>query len=260
MKHFFDPNDVAAMESYYRKQLLEMQKKAKPMQSDTPKPAIIPPDPPHREEHTPPPSLMNPNPPSQPPNPQPNPPMPQPNPSMPQPPMPSPPPMPQLKFFERGGSDFRSGSRTGIPSAESSGILSPQPKVLRAAAMVRQGNATAYGNIKARVNTALGALPIKGAVVIIETAEQPKSLVEYLVTDGGGNTPLSKPLPTVSAKETLLPQGDPTPYTAYLVVIRAVGYETFVSESVPVFDGEVSLVEASLQPQRMNATEESNYA
>ncbi len=246
MKQVFDVSDVAALESYYRKQLLEMSKQAtlpqKPQQVTTTQKQSA-------EVATPAPVIPAKEPAAQAEQPK-KPPMQEEKQTVPPKKEES---KPQLKFFDPPRADFRregmlqrAGSDSQPPKR---GFLPEVPAVLRASAMVPQSGKPGYGSIKVRVNTALGALPVKGAVVIIETADaENRQLVEYLVTDLSGNTPVSKPLPTVSKSESLRPEGDQTPYAAYRVTVRAAGYSPFTAEKVLVFDGELSLVEASLQP------------
>ncbi len=240
----YDPNDLVAMEEYYRRQLLEMSKKA------SPKPPQTPPVPPAAEakKQTPPPEIVPPVSKLQA-SPDPLPPKPEQQPE----PQPS---VYDLKFFQTARSErpaFRTEQQTG------SELLQQIPKTLRPASMVQplRGGTKGYGTIKAQVTTALGALPIRGAVVIIELAEEGKKLVEYLVTDASGNTPESKPLLTAAASQSLSPNAQGTPYTSYRVVVRAAGFSPYTAEQVPVFDGQVSKVEAALQPVRR---EESPYA
>lgn len=136
------------------------------------------------------------------------------------------------------------------------GVLPRAPKVLRTASVVQPlpgSGDTGIGHIKARVTTGSGAVPIEGAVVLIERMEGDTSqLVDQLVTDGSGNTPVSQPLPTAPVSQSLSPGLDATPYAVYQVRIRAKGFSEYVANNVLVFDGELSLVDANMLPQREN--------
>ena len=99
------------------------------------------------------------------------------------------------------------------------------------------------------MTTASGAIPIADADVIIELEDGDRvRFIEHLTTDASGNTPLSMPLSTVSAAESQSPDTSAKPYTVYRVRVKADGFSDHPIDRVPVFDGEVSLIEAAMLP------------
>ncbi len=161
----------------------------------------------------------------------------------------------------------RSSPALPTPGAEGSGVLPRVSPVLRAAAMVppqrsepfgRQNVASpseeqqnAFGWIKVNATTASQAVPVKGAVVLIEKVENNRRvLVDQMTTDGSGNTPLSKPLATVPASESLTPNAISAPYTIYEVRVSADDFSPYRAPNVLVFAGETSLIDADMIPLR----------
>lgn len=250
MKQHYHPEDLAALEEYYRKQLVEMGRKAGSLNFEQPAAQAVQapaPEIPIKQDVKPQSfvssqnekntetlsagkifesSLKKPKPQA----------------------------IPDLAF------SGRREKRTGFPAAGGFGradeksILPCASKVLRASPVVpalSEGVNTGIGRIKAHVTTGSGAVPIEGADVIIEQNTQGiKKLIDHLVTDHSGNTPESGPLVTVAASQTLTPGENPAPYAVFQVRIRADGFAEYIVQNVLVFDGEVSLVDAGLLPQR----------
>ena len=158
---------------------------------------------------------------------------------------------------ERGtDGEIRASFRRTDSSFPGTGVLPRTPKILRTASVVQPlpgSGDTGIGRIKARVTTGSGAVPIENAVVRIERIEgETVQLVDQLVTDGSGNTPVSQALPTAPASQSLSPGLDATPYAVYQVRIQAKGFAEYVAKNVLVFDGELSLVDADMLPKREN--------
>ncbi len=131
-----------------------------------------------------------------------------------------------------------------------SGVLPGEKAVLHSTPVV-SAQYQPSGRLQAKVTTASGAVPVGGATVIIEREIDGKTyFVQQLVTDRSGNTPLSEPLATIAASESQTPNSNGKPYTVYQVRIKAKGFKDYLAEQVFVFDGQVSLVEAELLPQR----------
>ncbi len=145
---------------------------------------------------------------------------------------------------------FTQKKTPSFPTAERSRVLQPQTAVLRTASMVSaQPMSDGKGYIRVHVTTASGAIPIADADVIITSAEGDRvGFIEHLVTDASGNTPLSMPLPTVSASLSQTPSAAVRPYTFYQVQVKASGFSDYVAKQIPVFDGEASVIEAMMLP------------
>ncbi len=274
--------DLSALEEYYRKQLLEYQKQASlPTQSVK---TAAPSDP--VQTPRPPQPRLNPNPPVLQPEQQIEQPKQQ---STPQIEQPERQPAPQngqrgsgmaqtealppeekreIHALQSGAArQERLSPALPTPGAGRSGVLPRVSPILRPAPVVppqriespaRQGIAPssegqqdAFGWIKVNVTTASQAVPVAGAVVLIEKVENDRRiLIDQMTTDGSGNTPQSKPLATVPASESLTPNGIGAPYTVYEVRVAADGFATYRAPNVLVFAGETSLIDADMIPLR----------
>ena len=104
------------------------------------------------------------------------------------------------------------------------------------------------GYLKARVFTALGAIPIAGVSVKISSSDDISSSVAHdLITDENGETPiLSLPAPPRSLSDS---PGNQAPYALYRIEAYAEGYAPYLALSVPVFSEILSVQPISLVPK-----------
>jgi hypothetical protein len=106
-----------------------------------------------------------------------------------------------------------------------------------------------YGRLLVSVTTALGALPVEGAqVLIFSKAEggENRSVLYSLRTDASGQTPRVL-LKTVSETLSESP-GAASPYTTYAVSVRKNGYYYAEENEVPIFEGVTSVQPMDLIP------------
>ena len=106
-----------------------------------------------------------------------------------------------------------------------------------------------YGRLLVSVTTALGALPVEGAQVLIfsEAANGENRNVLYsLRTDASGQTPrvLLKTVPQALSEAP----GTSSPYTTYSVSVRKNGYYYAEENEVPIFEGVTSIQPMDLIP------------
>ena len=103
------------------------------------------------------------------------------------------------------------------------------------------------GYLKARVFTALGAIPIEGASVKISSAEGvTPSVAHDLITDRSGET-LTVSLPAPPRNLSNAP-GNAIPYALYRIEAYAEGYAPYLALNVPVFSEILSVQPISLIP------------
>lgn len=104
------------------------------------------------------------------------------------------------------------------------------------------------GTARFRTYTARGALPVKGAKIVVSREIGGKRHVFYtLTTDESGLTPIiSLPAPPKELSEA--PDSPVTPYATYDAVITADGYDEVLIRSMPIFDGVQSLQRVALVP------------
>lgn len=102
------------------------------------------------------------------------------------------------------------------------------------------------GGLRVSVRTADAALPIAGASVRIYDKRDGRE-VGVLVTDRSGNTEVIS-LPAPAAAMSQAPGGGEV-YAIYRVTAEADGYYRQENESVPIFDGVLSLQNAALIPR-----------
>ena len=102
------------------------------------------------------------------------------------------------------------------------------------------------GGLRVTVRTADGALPIAGANVRIYDRQSGRE-IGGLVTDRSGNTEVIS-LPAPAAALSQAPGGGEV-YAIYRLTVDADGYYRQENESVPIFDGVLSLQNAALIPQ-----------
>lgn len=104
-----------------------------------------------------------------------------------------------------------------------------------------------YGRLLVTVTTALGALPVEGAqVLIFSTAEGVRDVLYSLRTNTSGQTPRVL-LPTVAESLSEEP-GQKAPYLTYAVSVRKAGYYNAEENEVPIFEGVTSLQPMDLIP------------
>ena len=103
------------------------------------------------------------------------------------------------------------------------------------------------GYLKARVFTALGAIPIEGASVKISSADGVSPSVAHdLITDRSGETlTVSLPAPPRSLSDS---PGGQIPYALYRIEAYAEGYAPYEALNVPVFSEILSVQPISLIP------------
>lgn len=104
------------------------------------------------------------------------------------------------------------------------------------------------GTARFRTYTARGALPVKGARLIVSREIGGKRHVFYtLTTDESGLTPIiSLPAPPKELSES--PDSPVTPYATYDVQVNAAGYDEVLIRSIPIFDGVQSVQRIALVP------------
>ena len=102
------------------------------------------------------------------------------------------------------------------------------------------------GGLRVSVRTADGALPIADATVTIIDKASGRTL-RTQTTDRSGNTEIiSLPAPSAALSQT---PGGGEVYAVYRLTVTADGYFEQVNESVPIFDGVLSLQNAALIPR-----------
>ena len=112
---------------------------------------------------------------------------------------------------------------------------------------------TETGYLKARVFTALGAIPIDNASVKISSAEGAMPPVAHdLLTDKSGETPVTAlPAPPRALSEH---PGEVAPYALYRIEAYKTGYSPYLALNVPVFSEILSVQPISLVPLPENDT------
>ena len=111
-------------------------------------------------------------------------------------------------------------------------------------------NATPYsetGYLKARVFTALGAVPIEGASVKISPSDTDSPRISHdLLTNRSGETE-TVALPAPPRRLSTEP-GYSHPYSAYRIEAYAKGFAPYAADGVPVFSGILSVQPIALIP------------
>ena len=106
-----------------------------------------------------------------------------------------------------------------------------------------------YGRLLVSVTTALGALPVEGAQVLIYGARKEdgeRDILYSLRTDASGQTPRVL-LPTVPEALSESP-GQTAPYATYSIAVRRAGYYYTEENQVPIFEGITSIQPVDLIP------------
>ena len=112
------------------------------------------------------------------------------------------------------------------------------------------------GSLSVRAFTAGGALPVKGAIVRIQGAEQNNSQIAYsLITDRDGLTE-TVVLPAPSVNFSLSPNPTELPYSVYNLEITAPGYFTKRINGLTVFSGVHSVQLINMIPGSGTTTED----
>lgn len=104
------------------------------------------------------------------------------------------------------------------------------------------------GTARFRTYTARGALPVKGARIVVSREIGGRNHVFYtLTTDESGLSPIiSLPAPPKELSET--PDSPVMPYATYDVEVSAAGYDEVLVRSIPIFDGVQSVQRIALVP------------
>ena len=109
-------------------------------------------------------------------------------------------------------------------------------------------NQTNHGQLVVQVSAASGAVPIKGASVIVRAANEDGTsmILSVLQTDESGITqPISVETPPLS--ESLTPGGK-KPYSEIMTEVFADGYYASVNLNIPIYPGITSIQPVSLIP------------
>lgn len=102
------------------------------------------------------------------------------------------------------------------------------------------------GYLIVETSTALGALPIQGAVVNVNSTNGNSPVNIAVETDNSGRTERLA-LPTRAGYLSLTPENK-TPYSTYTIQVYANGYYPYEVSDVPIFAGVTSLQSARLIP------------
>jgi hypothetical protein len=112
------------------------------------------------------------------------------------------------------------------------------------------------GYLLIRVSTALGAIPVAGATVIIRNdlpdveGGDRGSIIQVVTTNRDGNTPKTA-LPAPARTNSTSP-GNGLPYATYNIDVSADGFYRQYYNKVPVYDGITSIQPAMLIPISQN--------
>lgn len=109
-----------------------------------------------------------------------------------------------------------------------------------------------HGYLVVRVSTALGAVPVAGAEVVLRDGEQQNSDIIYsAITSNVGLTPvITLPSPPRATSES---PGQQKPFATYMLEVRADGYVPELYNSIFIFEGITSYQNAVLVPLPDNA-------
>ena len=108
------------------------------------------------------------------------------------------------------------------------------------------------GYLIVRVSTALGAIPLEGALVTVRGTEAQTSDVIYsqLTNSSGITQKISLPAPNIKESES---PGYPRPYSLYSVDVSKDGYLPLKLENVAIFDSITSIQPAVMVPLADNS-------
>ena len=106
---------------------------------------------------------------------------------------------------------------------------------------------TGQGRILVRVQTALGALPVSEATVIVSrTRNGTKEVVNFQLTDKSGKTPeITVPAPPKSDSQS---PSESLPFADYSITVRNPMYYTAITDNVQVFGDELTILVQELTP------------
>lgn len=109
-----------------------------------------------------------------------------------------------------------------------------------------------HGYLIVRVSTALGAVPVAGAEVVLRGGEQQSSdIIFSAITSNVGLTPLITL--TSPPRSTSEAPGQEKPFSTYALEVRAEGYVPKFYSSINIFEGITSYQNAILVPLPDNA-------
>lgn len=105
------------------------------------------------------------------------------------------------------------------------------------------------GTARFRTYTARGALPVKGAKIVVSREIGGKQHIFYtLTTDESGQTPIiSLPAPPKELSEA--PESAVLPYATYNAQVTADGFDEVLINSIPIFEGVQSVQRVALVPE-----------
>lgn len=109
-----------------------------------------------------------------------------------------------------------------------------------------QTEETDRGNLKVRVESAVGAIPIENARIRISYSGDPESAIEEIQTGTSGQSE-SIELATPPLEYSMEPD-QPQPYAEYTVLVEAEGYQSVDISGVEVFSGQEALQNIRLRP------------
>ena len=119
-------------------------------------------------------------------------------------------------------------------------------------------NESSSAVLRAAVTTALGAIPLEGALVTVSTAADEngaRTLLYAVPTDAGGLTP-PLPLPTPPRGNSLTPDSGP-PFAVYTVEASRAGYTPRAALYVTMFADVPALLPIALTPLPENAASDA---
>lgn len=111
----------------------------------------------------------------------------------------------------------------------------------------RKEGDTGTGYLIVKVSTALGAIPIEGALVTVRSQEQKQSDVIYSLKSDRNGLTVKIPLSAPSIKESEAP-GNTLPYSLYSVDVSKDGYIPLKLSNVAIFDSITSVQPATIIP------------
>ncbi len=111
------------------------------------------------------------------------------------------------------------------------------------------------GYLVVRVSTALGAIPVAGAIVTVRDDQSSEesaggAVHRVLTTNRDGKTPRI-PLDAPPRQNSMTQNASP-PYATYHIDVEAVGYYSQTYNNVPIYDGITSIQPALLVPIAQN--------
>lgn len=105
---------------------------------------------------------------------------------------------------------------------------------------------TSSGNLKIIVTSALGPIPVIGALVIISYNNEPDRIIEELTTDSSGQT-VSVALPAPPLEYSQIPN-ESKPYSEYEIRVSAAGYEPVTVNGTEILPNENAILPVLMPP------------